>query len=656
MRRQRWVAWAILLALGSASAQLYQIPNTWKHSQQGPQTIFTSPSGQATVDVISPAPFSGSASALLDQLLADYQKNSQFRLLARCQTPGDHTAEALWSFTGPQGPLEERVTAMSSPQGDALVLFMAPPASFPQRQAALYRGGGCLRPAQPERGAAPSTAAPVAASQLAAPLYRIPRDWKLSEPATSEFLFTAPSGEQAIFIALPPSQPTKVVPANKVLDRMISGFDTKPRFRLLARCQTPGDHTAEALLTYLAVHVQAKTRDAKITAVEVRATAQTRPEVKLLLFLGKPGRFAEQEAAVYRRGGCLSAAQVQGGGPATAGPEPVTAFKFGAVLRPAQLPAQAGYQIALPAGWKLGGRGGDVAATSPGGGLEVRIFPPTSLSVLAFSSPSYQALYRRCFQQRSGLRCMHSLLQAMQQFDRRPWGIQSVQSLILQSMAALFGPLGHPHFTAQSSDRAELSAALQRGGVVYGAELQLGLIRTPSPVWGAGASETWVLASLCSRRGAPLNQGDLATCGTILSTFQPSARWLLAPLQRLVSFYAAMERQIQLALERLIIIHSAETSLAIFRQTDQTIASWGQQMRQMQWQEFSSQMATNTQVGAMWDSALAGQTLYKDPTSGSYYSLNTQFQTGPQSLCLNSGGGVTTGACGPGQSTLQRLP
>jgi hypothetical protein len=167
----------------------------------------------------------------------------------------------------------------------------------------------------------------------------------------------------------------------------------------------------------------------------------------------------------------------------------------------------------------------------------------------------------------------------------------------------------------------------------------LQLFESPNPVVGPGTHSTFAFLSACET-GAGRMETERSTCAAIMASFHPRDAWIQSAVsatmqgyQREISMLVAMEREAQAG--NAIVQQEIQRTLQSHANTSAMITNFGNNMQQMQYQQFASQQASNYRVGEGNINALAGTTTVWNPNNP---QQQYRVQSGYQSYCQLANG------------------
>jgi hypothetical protein len=313
------------------------------------------------------------------------------------------------------------------------------------------------------------------------------------------------------------------------------------------------------------------------------------------------------------------------------------------------------FSIALPEGWHIEGTSangqsdGEVKIYAPDDRADAFIFPLLSLTNLYVETTGVVPQYRQCMVMQGVLPCAQAVVRRLASFTTRQYSAGQALDLLLTKLQRAGAIVRNIHVHVLSAGELEGQSVITVQHKTLSEWFLLRMLEVPNPLFPQpGHVESFVFLRGCEAPVGQLGPAQLKPCAAILGSFRPNPSWVNTPVNRVIEFYRLMGQQIQNRLMANSVFQFGEQSLAQFHQTENTIANWGNQMRQMQMQQFAQNMASNYKITAGWMNALTGRRdIYTQ--SGQEYNVNTNFQN-YQHYCVSSAG-VTgfngLGSCGP---------
>ncbi len=330
-------------------------------------------------------------------------------------------------------------------------------------------------------------------------------------------------------------------------------------------------------------------------------------------------------------------------------------------LSPATAPGGA-FTLGLPEGWHLLPlrRAGDpIEAAAPDGRVRAYLFPLISLTDLYVRTAGVVAQYGRCVPARGVVACADALAQLLAGFVARPHGPREALSLLAALLRARgMAPEG-VRIVRDTPALVEGTATVTAGGALTAEWFLLQSRTVPNPLFPQpGAVESFAFLRGCEAPGGHLAAADVRQCAAVLASFRPTPAWTERPVQSVLGFYAAMQRELQNRMTANEVYRFGEQSIAQYRRTQEIIADWGDRVRAMQMQQSAQTMATTMQSAGDWMNALSGARVVTDPQTGTSWLAETHFQTF-QHYCLSAGqiyGLNNSFGCGVNATTLTAGP
>lgn len=307
-----------------------------------------------------------------------------------------------------------------------------------------------------------------------------------------------------------------------------------------------------------------------------------------------------------------------------------------------QISPDGGFTVGVPVGWTMEQQrtpsGSEVLAiVSPARDTDVQIWPVIPLDFINRSVLAAMQRTKQCYRlPLASSACNGPLIDAQLSYVSRQHSAAEAATDLLSLAESTLTVVNMRELSPR-----EVVVTLNKNASTGARDVvgDLQIFEAPNPIVGAGARSTFAFLSACETKAGRM-AAERSTCAAVMASFHPRTSWIRSAVeatmqgyQREVEMLVTMERQAEAG--NAIVQQEVQRTMQSHANTSAMITNFGNNMQQMQYQQFAAQQASNYRVGEGNINALAGTTTIWNPNNP---QQQFRVQSGYQSYCQMANG------------------